>query len=141
MAELGFFGKIPAKGDFVRQNVADDAARSFEQWVQESNDALRAVGRDLGAGIASAVNLLNPQVVVLGGYFRSLYPLVRAEVDDTVRSRALVAPNELVRIALPTLGADSVLVGAAEVAFAGLLADPVAGLSRAQRDVEATLVA
>ena len=78
---------------------------------------------------------------MLGGYFRSLYPLVRAEVDETVRSRALVAPNELVRIALPTLGADSVLVGAAEVAFAGLLADPVAGLARAQRDVEATLVA
>lgn len=106
-----------------------------------AGDALRAVGRDLGAGIASAVNLLNPQVVVLGGYFRSLYPLVRAEVDDAVRSRALVAPSEHVRIALPGLGADSVLVGAAEVAFAGLLADPVAGLARSLRDVEASLVA
>ncbi|MEC7519368.1 MAG: type VI secretion system-associated protein TagF [Myxococcota bacterium] len=47
MAELGFFGKIPAKGDFVRQNVADDAARSFEQWVQESNDALRGAGGEM----------------------------------------------------------------------------------------------
>jgi type VI secretion system protein ImpM len=49
MPELGLFGKIPAKGDFVRHNVLDDAARSFEQWVQESNDALRAAGADLPA--------------------------------------------------------------------------------------------
>ena len=47
MAELGFFGKIPAKGDFVRHQVADDAARSFEQWVQESNDMLRGAGGEL----------------------------------------------------------------------------------------------
>lgn len=47
MPELGLFGKIPAKGDFVRHNIADDAARSFEQWVQESNDALRGAGGEL----------------------------------------------------------------------------------------------
>lgn len=47
MPELGLFGKIPAKGDFIRHNVVDDAARSFEQWVQESNDALRGAGGDL----------------------------------------------------------------------------------------------
>lgn len=47
MPELGLFGKIPAKGDFVRHNIVDDAARSFEQWVQESNDALRGAGGDL----------------------------------------------------------------------------------------------
>lgn len=47
MSELGLFGKIPAKGDFVRHNVVDDAARSFEQWVQESNDALRGANAEL----------------------------------------------------------------------------------------------
>ncbi len=49
MSELGLFGKIPAKGDFVRHNVVDDAARSFEQWVNESNDALRGAGGDMPA--------------------------------------------------------------------------------------------
>jgi len=47
MAELGLFGKIPAKGDFVRHNVVDETARTFEQWVQESNDALRGAGGEL----------------------------------------------------------------------------------------------
>ncbi len=49
MTELGLFGKIPAKGDFVRHNIVDDAARSFEQWVQESNDSLRGAGGELPA--------------------------------------------------------------------------------------------
>ena len=47
MPELGLFGKIPSKGDFVRHNVVDDVARSFEQWVQDSNDALRGAGGEL----------------------------------------------------------------------------------------------
>ncbi|HJL14168.1 MAG TPA: type VI secretion system-associated protein TagF [Sandaracinaceae bacterium LLY-WYZ-13_1] len=55
MPELGFFGKIPAKGDFVRHNVTDDAARSFEQWVQEAYDGLRGAGADLPAHPVRAV--------------------------------------------------------------------------------------
>jgi|GEM_PF-2077284 len=47
MPELGVFGKIPAKGDFVRHNVSGATARAFEQWVQESNDSLRGAGGDL----------------------------------------------------------------------------------------------
>ncbi|MCB9594826.1 MAG: type VI secretion system-associated protein TagF [Sandaracinaceae bacterium] len=47
MPELGLFGKIPAKGDFVRHNVTGATARAFEQWVQESNDALRGAGGEM----------------------------------------------------------------------------------------------
>lgn len=47
MPEFGLFGKIPAKGDFVRHNVVDETARTFERWVQESNDSLRGAGGDL----------------------------------------------------------------------------------------------
>ncbi|WP_375003806.1 ROK family protein [Aeromicrobium sp. CTD01-1L150] len=108
----------------------------FLAGMEEPNDALRQVGHDLGRGIASAVNLLNPRVVVLGGYLRPLYRLVREEVDTTLHSHALVAPREQVRVTLPALGADTVLVGAAEMAFAPLLQDPVAVLSHAATDVD-----
>ncbi len=109
--------------------------------LSEANDALRDVARALGRGIASSVNLLNPQVVVLGGYFRSLYPLVTQETQEALTAHTLVAPHELVRLALPALGADAVLVGAAEMAFAPLLADPVAGLANAPQDAGTALVA
>ena len=42
---------------------------------------------------------------------------------------ALTAPREQVRLALPGLGADSSLVGAAELAFAPLLGDPLGTLA------------
>ena len=62
---------------------------------------------------------------------RDLYPVVAEEVDRTVRETALVAPGEQARIMLPELGADSVLLGAAELAFEPLLEDPAAVLGRA----------
>ncbi len=46
-------------------------------------------------------------MVVLGGYFRSLYRLVGAEVNAGLADRALPAPLESVTLALPGLGSDS----------------------------------
>lgn len=108
--------------------------------LTSADEDLREVGRLLGRGLANVVNLLNPQVIVLGGFLRSLYPLVREEVDRTLHDAALVAPQELVRVALPGLGPDAVLLGAAETAFGRLLADPVSCLGQAQLDVESALV-
>lgn len=105
----------------------------------EPSPELRATGTALGQGLASLVNLFNPSVVVLGGYFRSLYPLVRAEVDAGLIDRALPAPLESVTLALPSLGSDSPLLGAAEIALEPLFVDPVAALGTALVDVRARL--
>ncbi|MBC9732869.1 ROK family protein [Nocardioides marmotae] len=97
--------------------------------------ALRATGTALGHGLAAIVNAFNPRLVVLGGYLSSLYALVRREVDDALAERALPAPLESVTLALPGLGSDSVLLGAAEIALEPLFADPVAALGTALVDV------
>jgi predicted NBD/HSP70 family sugar kinase len=106
----------------------------------EPSPELRATGTALGQGLASMVNIFNPRLVVLGGYFRSLYPLVRAEVDAGLRDRALPASLEAVTLALPGLGSDSPLLGAAEIALEPLFVDPVAALGTAIVDVRARLV-
>lgn len=105
----------------------------------EPSPELRATGTALGQGLASLVNLFNPSVVVLGGYFRSLYPLVRAEVDAGLTDWALPAPLESVTLALPSLGSDSALLGAAEIALEPLFVDPVAALGTALVDVRTRL--
>ena len=97
---------------------------------------LAAIGRHLGRGLAGLVNLLNPQIIVLGGYLRPLYRWVEREVLDELGVRALQISGMQPRIVLPRLGDHSVLIGAAEVAFRGLLADPVACLSGAQRTAD-----
>lgn len=107
---------------------------SYLDDVTVATDDLRAVGHHLGRGLASVVNLLNPQTIIVGGYLRSLYPLVRRDVDEALRERALHAPHQQVSIALPGLGGDSVLLGAAEIAFQPLLADPVATLAQSCRE-------
>jgi predicted NBD/HSP70 family sugar kinase len=105
----------------------------------EAPPELRATGTALGHGLASIVNVFNPQVVVLGGYFRSLYTLVRAEVNAGLADRALPAPLETVTLTLPLLGADSTLLGAAEIALEPLFVDPVAALGTALTDVPTLL--
>ena len=115
------------------------ALGEFLASVHEATPELRVVGRHLGRGLASAVNLLNPQVIVLGGYMRSLFPLVREDVESALAVHALAAPREQVLVTLAGLGRDSVLHGAAELAFEPLLADPVGCLAAACLDVDSAL--
>ena len=99
--------------------------------LRASDDApeLRRVARWLGLGLANLVNIFNPEVVVFGGLLRKILPLVEAHLREHFDT-ALVAPREQVRLALPGLGRDSALLGAAESVFAPLLADPLGNLGR-----------
>ena len=80
----------------------------------------------LGIALGNVVNLLNPGLVVLGGFLR-VFPSVAAEaLDDAIARHSLRAPRELLRILPASLDADTLMIGAAELAFAPLLADPAA---------------
>ncbi len=114
----------------------DSLAEGLRQ-VHRPSAALRSVGRYLGLGLGSIVNVLNPEVVVLGGVLRALYPVVSADVDQALASVALQAPREQVRVLVPALGGDSVLLGAAEKAFEPVLTDPARELGVARRDAAA----
>jgi predicted NBD/HSP70 family sugar kinase len=92
--------------------------------------ALENVAVWLGRGAANVVNVLNPEVVIVGGALEEVFaaaePTVRAELETA----ALAALLEQVCIVAPHLGADATLVGAAELAFDALLGDPLLDLSR-----------
>jgi predicted NBD/HSP70 family sugar kinase len=103
--------------DVLRRADPDDLAR------------LRVVGEALGVGLANVVNLLNPTLVILGAMLARLYPAVEVPVRDALRRAVLRAPGEQVRLAVPELGADAVLLGAAELAWQDLLADPAGVLT------------
>lgn len=90
---------------------------------------LGEVAHYLGVGLASVVNLVNPQQVILGGLLEEVYRVCGPLVDAELRRAALAAPAEQVRIRTPELGDDVLLAGAAELAWEPLLADP-AGLLR-----------
>ena len=96
-----------------------------ERWPQLG---MRRVGRWLGVGVVNLVNIFNPQAVIFGGVSRHLFqatePMVRAALEG-----ALAGPRDQVQLRLPALGDDSIAIGAAELAFAPLLEDPLGTLA------------
>ncbi|WP_116041030.1 ROK family transcriptional regulator [Amycolatopsis palatopharyngis] len=76
----------------------------------------------LTLGLVNVVNLLGPQLVVLGDLFTALPPSVLDQVEAEVRRRSLVSRAVGgVRVEASKLGADVKLLGAAEAAFEGVL--------------------
>jgi predicted NBD/HSP70 family sugar kinase len=92
--------------------------------------AVRGVAEALGRALAGLVNTLNPQCVMLGGFLSDVLDLARPEIEAALHEYALEAPGAHVELLQPTFGADTALLGAAELAFADLLADPL-GISLA----------
>jgi len=76
--------------------------------------AVRRVAADLGAGLVPLVGALDPEVVVLGGYFVPLgpwvLPVVRRALD---RRRGPGRTNTPCRVVLSTLGLNAASTGAA----------------------------
>ena len=95
--------------------------------------ALDEVGRWLGLGLAGLVNLLNPELVVLGGLFGRIHPFVSTSLEAELDRHALAAPRALVTVVPARLGIDAPLLGAAELAFEAQLADPAAWMRREAR--------
>ena len=93
--------------------------------------ALQDVAQWYGAGLAVLVNAFNPSRLVVGGLWRDLYPHLADQVLGALRARAMAAPMSQVQVVLPGLGADSILVGASELAFGPLLADPLGAVGAA----------
>ncbi len=81
--------------------------------------------RVLAATISNAVNALNPSMIVLGGFLGILRDRDADAFDGDVRERSLAVAAEGLQIASAALGQDRLLIGAAEAAFAPLLADPL----------------
>ena len=115
-------GRAADGGPLQVGELLDDAERGDAAALA----ALREVGEWLGIGIASIVNVFNPRLVILGGLFDRIYPHVIEPIQSHLEGRALVASREVVRIVRPTLGADTVLIGAAELAFEPFIQDPAA---------------
>ncbi len=90
--------------------------------------AFDAVGSWLGVGLAGLVNVFNPGLVVLGGLFGRIQPFVGTALEAELDRRSLAGSRALVRVVPARLGVDAPLLGAAELAFEPLLADPAAWL-------------
>ena len=87
---------------------------------QEALEAVREIGRKLGAALGSLVNIFNPEVIVLGGGFSQARELFLEPALESMKVEALAPGRDLVRVVPAVLGPDAGLVGAGFVGFEAL---------------------
>ncbi|GAA3534288.1 ROK family transcriptional regulator [Aeromicrobium panaciterrae] len=100
--------------------VAERASR--EQPVR---DALAGLGTSLGIGLATLATVIDPSVIVLGGYFVPLGEYVVPAANGVLEARLPAADKHLPEIRLSSLGIHAAALGAAEGALAGVYAGAV----------------
>ena len=83
-------------------------------------EILDGIGRRLGAGIGSLVNIFNPELVVIGGGFAAAGDFVLDPAREIVAREGLAGAGERVRIVRAELGTAAGLIGAGLVAFDAL---------------------
>jgi predicted NBD/HSP70 family sugar kinase len=100
-------------------------ASAVEQGDPAVVAALRKCADPLGRTIAALVNVLDPDRVVLGGILAEILAVAEDEVTDAVNRHGFGVARGTSILYAAGLGQDSSLVGAAELAFQALLADPL----------------
>jgi glucokinase len=91
------------------------------ELAHDGDEAARAavvvLGRHLGVGMTSLVNVFNPEVIVVGGGLVAAGDLLLSPAREVVAERALVPARDQVRIVPARFGDESGMLGAAALAF------------------------
>jgi predicted NBD/HSP70 family sugar kinase len=95
-----------------------------EQGDRRTLGALHQIGTALGLGVSIVVNLLNPAVVVLGGYFAALPEWLVEPVRHEVAARVLAPGTGGARVVGSKLGFAAASTGGALAALRRVLDDP-----------------
>jgi glucokinase len=80
---------------------------------------IAAIGRNLGAGLASVVTIFEPDVIVVGGGAAAAGDLLLDPAREMVAQRALRPGRDTVQIVPAALGEEAGMIGAAMFALAG----------------------
>ena len=78
------------------------------------------MGRHLGAGIATLVNIFNPELVVIGGGFAAAGDFVLVPAREVAIRDSLGDAGEMVGIVRAELGTAAGLIGAGLIGFESL---------------------
>jgi glucokinase len=109
-------GKLAA-AEFGPAVDAHRLVRLANEGERRAVEILDGIGRRLGAGIGSLVNIFNPELVVIGGGFAAAGDFVLDPAREILRREALARAGYRVPIVRAELGTAAGLIGAGLVAF------------------------
>lgn len=120
-AVLEACGRDPSGGRAAMLEVFAAANAGEQQCL----DGLHTTAIWVARGLATLVNLFNPDIVILGGPLSSLFFLTGDIITREMETMTMFAGRRRARLVQPGLGQDSSLLGAAELAFEPLIDDPL----------------
>jgi glucokinase len=118
-----------AAGEQAREQFGDDVdERELVRRAQGGDEAavalLARIGRFVGAAMATYVNALEPELIVIGGGFgEAAFEFLGTSTREVIERDALEPGRDTVRIVLAKLATDAGVIGAGMIAFEALDAE------------------
>ncbi len=107
----------------VEVTSARDVARLAAAGVVQAAQAVRAAGREIGEVMAAAINLLNPDAIIVWGYLADAGDHLLAGMRERIYRSAIPGASGRVRLERASLGDDAGIRGAAATVIEQVL-DP-----------------
>jgi predicted NBD/HSP70 family sugar kinase len=118
-------GREPLSADGMERALRAGAGSAFKVEVRRQLDLL-------GRAIAGFVATFNPELVLLGGFLGTLHAAMPSRLEACVARLCFAPAVAGLKIQRVALGEKLLMVGAAELAFQALLADPIGSLDARQ---------
>ena len=106
-----------AQAEFGPAVDAHRLVRLANEGERRAVEILDGIGRHLGSGIGTLVNIFNPELVVIGGGFAAAGDFVLEPAREVMRREALAHAGDRIPIVRAELGTAAGLIGAGLVAF------------------------
>jgi len=114
---LQAFKMFAATDEELDLDIRGNKSAKIQKIIENQIDAL-------GTGIASYVNIFNPEVIVLAGFLTSLLAFDEERLLKRIKDGALNASSERVVVRAGELGPNLLMIGAAELPFHRVLENP-----------------
>lgn len=102
-----------AKIKFRKRVSLEELSYLANKGDKKARDIWQKVGRRLGIALSAAVNLFNPDCIVIGGGVAKSGRILFQEVKKTILKRAMNVQAKHVKVFPASLGSDAGLIGAA----------------------------
>jgi glucokinase-like ROK family protein len=110
--------KVQEQWERLSVEMIVEAAQAGDKVAIRS---LEEIGHSLGIGIASLLNALNPEIVVLGGILSIASEFLFPVVNDEIQKRALLWNRESVKVVRAAHGSDACVKGGIATVYQSIL--------------------
>lgn len=118
-------GKLTMVLDYAKGNLENITSDLVYQAALKGDELaihiMNETATFLGIGIANLINLLNPEMIVVGGGLTNAWDIIYPVTLKEVQKRALSEVAKRVKIVRASLGDNSGIIGAAGIAYFNLM--------------------